>query len=83
VTGLYRITETEPKRESWTFGISAEIRRVHLQSAMQKQYRSGKRAGIERYNDKPAVIEVPTFVTGGWEQVELQAELSVTFCSFH
>jgi hypothetical protein len=28
---------------------------------VQKQYRSGKRAGIARNNDKIIVIEVPTF----------------------
>jgi hypothetical protein len=28
---------------------------------MQKQYRSAKRAGIERNNDKRTVIEVPVF----------------------
>jgi len=34
---------------------------VHLLSAIQKQYRSGKRAGIERNNGKCIAIEVPIF----------------------
>jgi len=52
-------------------------------SAIQKQYRSDKRVGIERNNDKITVIAVPIFVTGGWEQVELQVTLSVSFSSYH
>jgi len=45
----------------WTVGICAEIRSLKLLNAMQKQYRSGRRAGIERNNDKYTVIEVPKF----------------------
>jgi len=61
VTGLYWVTWTEPKRNLWTVVSSAENRRVHLLSAMQKQYRSDKRVGTERNNDKRKVIAVPIF----------------------
>jgi len=44
-----------------TVGICAEVRSLKLLNAMQKQYRSSRRAGIERNNRKRTVIEVPKF----------------------
>jgi hypothetical protein len=75
----YLKTAKEKPQNRW---YSAENRRVHLLSAVQKQYRSDKRAGIERNSDKSTVIVVSTFVTGGWGQIELQAALSVSISSY-